>query len=144
MANLKSILVGSLVPLTVMASSPVFSNELKQEISNDKILAFVEITRHRMPSLEVGWDNNGKKGVYRAWDIDGDGNFDLLVGYKFIPGTIREIGEYFTGTPELLPSEIMLNLEDPEHYDTTKGDIFLKRNPDGKYVREVLVEGKET
>ncbi len=137
----KRALVGS---LALALSSPIFAVEFKKEITDAEILDLVEKTKSKyIPALDAGWDNNGKKGVYMAWDFDKDGNFDLLAGYEFIPGTIREIGEYFTGIPKPLPSEILLNGKDPEHYDTTKGDIFLKR-VDGEYVRERLVESDKS
>ena len=135
--------------IPVLAGSLLFSSSYiapkrPNELTNEKIIEFamktMEIVR---PSRVEGWvDEKGKtKGVFLMWDFNNNGDYELISGYEFIPESIIGLGNLIFGEPRPYPSEVFINTGGI-NFDNSDGDIFLKRNWDGKYYREEIIDSK--
>lgn len=137
------LLAGSMV---LTSSSLANSEESKENagMSISKILNYAERIRETIPpSRTEGGKNEGKKGFYYAWDLTGDGLYNLITFHDFYLGTIHETKDLIGGMLNHSPYSIFINFKDLEHYDTRKGDIFLRRSEDGNYEKAEYVESEK-
>ena len=137
-------LIAGSMAFTSLSLANSEESKINEGMSISKILGFVEKIKRTQPSHVSSGENEGKKGVCNAWDLNGDGNYNLIIFSDFYPGTIFETKDLIFGMPNSLPYLIFINIKDPENFDTRKGDIFLRRKSEnGGYERAEYVEGKD-
>ena len=128
------LLVGSMtLSLLPVANSEEFKEN--SEMNVGEILSVVEKIRETDPIYVISGKNEGKRGLYSAWDLTGDGFYNLIIFNEFYPGTISEIGDFIKGKLKYYPYTIFINIKDPEEYNTERGDIFLRRSMNGRYEK---------
>lgn len=132
------IVAGSLL-LSLSYALPARSDGLSDIKTDEEVISFALATRTLLaPSVITDWrDENGKiKGKSMLWDFNEDGNYELIMSYEFISSPIKNTGKGLFRILERSPSEIFFNRVDRWNYDTTNGDVYLKRNGDGEYKRK--------
>ena len=86
------LLVGSMAFTSLPLSSSSLADSEESKENNDvdiiKLLSLVEKIKKILPSFVSAGENGGKKGFYYAWDLNGDGFYNLIIFHDFYPGTI--------------------------------------------------------
>lgn len=132
--------------LSLAYSLSAKSDGLSDIKTDEEVIRLALATRALISSSGVdNWvnENDGIKGSVLSWDLNGDRIYDLMLFYEYFPGSRMDLGNYFFGISRRYPSEIFFNRVDPEHFDTTKGDIYLKISPEGNYQRTRYVESEK-